>query len=298
MYFSLVENLMQNNKITKKFSPETKNVLWMIFFFNLLVLIIKIFAGIITRSLSILGDAAHSAADTLNNLVGLVVLKFASEPPDKEHPYGHGKYETLAAFAIIVFLAIACVEIVHGSFNRLIHPVKLPLFKNEVVWLLIITLIINLFVWLYERQKGKQLKSDLLIADSSHTGSDVLITLSVLASQFFIAKGMYLIDPIVAILITGFIAKAGYEIVTSTVPILVDEAWLDPKLVSETVMSVKDVIDCYDIYSRRGPYSAFIECKIKVVPKDLYTAHQVADKVEDKLKNDYGNCKVTVHVEP
>lgn len=289
----LEENIQQDS-----YSPSVKNVLWIILVLNLIVLLIKIFAGVITRSLSILGDAAHSAADTLNNLVGLVVLKYASEPPDKEHPYGHGKYETLAAFAIIVFLAIASVEIIHGSLNRLIHPVELPLFKKEVVWLLLITLVINIVVWIYERNKGKELKSDLLIADSSHTGSDVLITFSVLGSQIFIAKGMYWIDPIVAIVIAGFIAKAGYEIVTRTAPILVDEAWLDPKLVREATMSVKDVVDCYDIYSRRGPYSAFIECKIKVVPKDLYTAHQVADKVEEKLKEDFGNCKATVHVEP
>lgn len=281
-----------------QYSSNVKKVLWIILFLNFIVLIIKIFAGIITRSLSILGDAAHTAVDTLNNFVGLVVLKYASEPPDKQHPYGHGKFETLAAFGIVIFLAITCVEIVRGSFNRLIHPVELPLFKSEVVWLLILTLIVNLVVWFYERNKGKELKSDLLVADSSHTGSDVLITISVLGSQFFIARKMYWIDPIIAILIAIFIARAGYEIVTRTVPILVDEAWIDPKVISETVTSVNGVTDCYDVYSRRGPSYAFIECKIKVIPKDLYSAHKIADEVEDKLKFDFGNCKVTVHVEP
>ena len=182
--------MIEENIQRDSYSHNVKNVLWIILFLNLIVLLIKIFAGVITRSLSILGDAAHSAADTVNNFVGLVVLKYASEPPDREHPYGHGKYETLAAFAIIVFLAIASVEIIHGSLNRLIHPVELPLFKIEVVWLLAITLVVNIIVWIYERSKGKELKSDLLIADSSHTGSDVLITISVLGSQMFIARGM------------------------------------------------------------------------------------------------------------
>ncbi len=289
---------MNNTQPINNYSKEVKKVLWIILVLNLFVLLIKIFAGIMTRSLSILGDAAHSAVDTINNIVGLIVLKYATEPPDTKHPYGHGKFETLAAFGIVIFLAIACVEIVHGSINRLIHPVKLPLFKTEVVWLLIATFIINIVVWIYERNIGRKLKSDLLIADSSHTGSDVLITISVLASQFFIAHGMYWIDPVVAILISFFIAKAGYEIVISTVPILVDEAWLEPDIVSKAVLSVKDVVDCYDVYSRRGPYSSFVECKIKVVPKDLFTAHQVADEVEDKLKSEFGNCKVSVHVEP
>lgn len=279
-------------------SHEAKKVLWLILVLNLIVLIVKIFAGLITRSLGILGDAAHTAVDTLNNIVGLIVMRYASEPPDREHPYGHGKFETLAAFGIVTFLAVACVEIIHGAIERLVHPVRLPLFKLGVVWLLILTLIVNLFVWLYERKRGKEIKSALLVADSSHTASDVLITLSVLVSQFIIAKEIFWIDSIIAIVIALFIARAGYEIITSTVPILVDEVWLDARFISASVLSIKDVVDCYDIYSRRTPYSAFIECKIKVVPKDLYGAHQVADKVEEKLKNDFGNCKVTVHVEP
>ncbi len=285
-------------QVTNKYSSEVKKVLFIVLLLNLLVLFIKIIAGAMTRSLSIWGDAVHSAIDTVNNMVGLVILKYATEPPDTKHPYGHGKFETLAAFGIVVFLAIACVEIIHGSISRLLHPVKLPIFKIEVVWLLIITLIVNVFVWIYERNIGKKVNSALLVADASHTGSDVLITISVLASQLFVARGMYWIDPVIAILISLFIAKAGYEIVTSTVPILVDEAWLVPEIVSKTVLSVNDVLDCYDIYSRRGPYSAFIECKIKVKPKDLFTAHKVADEVEDKLKNEFGNCHVMVHVEP
>lgn len=285
-------------KDVSRYSVEVRRVLLVILFLNIFVILIKIFAGIITRSISILGDAAHSAVDTINNLVGLVVLRFAIEPPDKEHPYGHGKFETLAAFGIVTFLAIACLEIVQSSIDRLIHPVKLPLFKQEIVLLLVVTLIVNLFVWIFERIKGKALKSNLLVADSSHTGSDVLITLSVLASQYFIAREMYWIDPIIALAIAAFIIKAGYEIIVSTVPILVDEAWVDPKTISESALSVNGVLSCYDIYSRRGPYSAFIECKIKVVSKDLYSAHQLADEVEEKLKSDFGNCKVTVHVEP
>lgn len=287
-----------NNPGLKNYSNETKKILALVLVLNLIVLFIKIFAGIATGSLSILGDAAHSASDSLNNIVGIVVLKYASEPPDKEHPYGHGKFETLAAFAIVVFLAIACVEILQSSIGRLLHPVELPLFKVEIVWLLVVTLFANIFIWLYERKKGKELNSDLLVADSSHTASDVLITLSVLGSQFFIAQRMYWVDPFVAILIAFFIGKAAYEIISSTIPILVDKVWLDEKEISDSVMSIKDVVDCYDIYSRRSPHSAYIECTIKVTPKDLYGAHCVADMVEEKLKNTFGDCKVTVHLEP
>lgn len=289
---------MKEEKQTILYSYDVKRVLWLILILNIIVLLIKIFAGIVTRSLAIFGDAAHSTSDMLNNIVGLVVLKYAVEPADRKHPYGHGKFETLAAFGIVIFLAIAGVELLQSAVQRLIHPVKLPLFKEEIVWLLLLTLVINLFVWLYERSRGKKFKSDLLVADSSHTGSDVLITLSVLASQFFIAKAIYWVDSAITILIVLFIAKAAYEILTRTVPILVDEAWIDPNCIKEAALSINDVTHCYDVYSRRSPHLAFIECKIKVVPRDLYSAHKVADKVEEKLKQDFGECTVTVHVEP
>ncbi len=284
--------------IKKNNSTEIKKVLVIILLLNVLVLVIKLVAGICTKSLSILGDSAHSASDTLNNIVGLFVMKYSSEPPDKEHPYGHGKFETLAAFAIVIFLAIACVEILQSAIGRLLHPVELPLFSKNVVLFLVLTLIVNLFVWLYERKKGKELKSDFLVADSSHTASDVLITLSVLISQFFIANKLYIVDPLLAIFIAFLIIKAGYEIITNTVPILVDEVWVDENLIKDSVMSVKDVKECYEIFSRKSPHLSYIECKIRVVPKDLDGAHQVADKVEEKLIENFGECKVTVHVEP
>ena len=115
-----------------QYSRETKKVLWIVLFLNFIVLSIEIFAGIITSSLSIFGDAAHTVSDTLNNIVGLIVMRYATEPADKKHPYGHGKFETLAAFGIVLFLAIACVEIIQSSLGRIFHPVELPLFKKEV----------------------------------------------------------------------------------------------------------------------------------------------------------------------
>lgn len=280
------------------YPQQVKKVLWIVLILNLLVFAIELFAGIVTRSLSIFSDAAHTMIDSSNNILGLVVLTLAAKPPDKEHPYGHGKFETLAAFAIVAFLAITCIEIIQASAGRLLHPVKLPLFNKGVLFLLFITLVLNLIIWSYERFQGIKLKSSLLLADSSHTGSDILVKLSVIGSQFFIAREMYWVDPLIAILITFFIAKAGYEILMRTLPVLVDGVWLDPEVIRKSATEVDGIISCYEIYSRQSPYTNFIECKIKVIPKDLYGAHKVADKVEEKLKQDFGDCKITVHVEP
>lgn len=282
----------------KSYPTEIQKVLKIILYLNVFVLILKIIAGFTTQSLSILGDAAHSTSDMLNNIVGIIVIKHASNPPDKNHPYGYGKIETLAAFGIVTFLAVAFIEIMQSAVGRLLHPVELPLFRPEVVFMLIATLIINLFVWIYERKKAKELNSNFLLADSSHTGSDVLMTVTVLCSQFFIARGMHSIDAIVAIIIAIFIAKAAHEIVMDTVPVLLDRAWLDDLQIENSVLKVPGVTKCYDIYSRKSPNSAFIELKINVIPKDLLGAHEVADNVEDALIKEFGDCKIMIHIEP
>ena len=109
---------------------------------------------------------------------------------------------------------------------------------------------------------------------------------------------MYWTDPFLAIVIALIIVKAGYEIVRNTVPILVDERWVSSKEILKSVLSVQGVTDCYNIYSRKSPDSAYIECKIRVVPKDLQGAHKIADMVENKLKEDFGQCTATIHIEP
>lgn len=213
-------------EIDNTYSEETTKILKNILGLNVFVLIMKFVVGFYSGSLAIISDAVHSTTDSLNNVVGIAVLKHSNQPPDKDHPYGHGKFETLAAFAIVVFLAIAFFEIVKSAIERLVTPIELPVFSSVVVITLVVTLLINIFVWQYERRKGLELNSDLLLADSSHTGSDILITLSVLFPQLFIAKGLLIVDPIVAFIIAALIAKAAREIILNTVPILVDEVWL------------------------------------------------------------------------
>src|SRR3989440_12938584 len=141
--------------------------------------------GMLAGSLAVIGDAVHSSVDAVYNVLGLVVVRVAARAPDEDHPYGHGKFETLGALAIVVFLSITCFELVRSAVGRLIAGGRAVQISDAALGLLLVTLVTNILVAWYENRRGHQLSSDLLIADAAHTRSDVFITIGVLIGRLF-----------------------------------------------------------------------------------------------------------------
>lgn len=230
--------------------------------------------------------------------MGLTLIGIASEPPDKEHPYGHGKFETLGAMAIVAFLAVASFELIEKSIMRFMTPTNLPIIDQTVILFLVGTLIINIFVWAYEKHAGKKYNSEFLQADAEHTFSDILITASILGSTFFILKGYYILDPILGIVIALIILKSAWQILKRTVPILVDEVWIDPSEIETIALSVDKVAECSSIKSRRGHVQGFIEMIVSFKTDSLAEAHELSHEIEHRIVEKFGDCEVTVHIEP
>src|SRR5262249_53177451 len=144
---------------------------------NALVAAIKVAIGIRTGALTVLGAALESALDMFNNVIGVMIVNVAGQAPDEDHPYGHDKFETLGTLGIVGFLSISCFELLREGVTslttgRATHDVTL---MDGVI--LALTLVINVIVVVYERRRGRQLDSALLLADAAHTGSDVMVTL-------------------------------------------------------------------------------------------------------------------------
>ncbi len=282
----------------EKVSSKVQTIIKVILGFNILVFLMKLYIGITAQSLSILGDAAHSGVDSLNNVLGLAMVYIASQPPDREHPYGHEKFETLGAIAIVAFLGVASFELIEKSIMRFLHPAELPIIDKTTIIFLLITLVINIFVWLYEKNAGHKYNSEFLKADAEHTFSDILITLSILASTYFILKGYYFLDPLLGILIAFIILRSAFEIAQRTVPILVDEFWIDPEELEKIAMSVNKVAECEDIKSRKSHLDGFIEMTVKFRTDSLVEAHKLSHEIEHKIHEKHGDCLVTIHIEP
>jgi len=267
---------------------------------NIAVVLAKATIGTLAGSLAVLGDAAHSSVDAVYNVLGLFVVRVAAQAPDEEHPYGHGKFETLGALAIVVFLSITCFELVRSAISRLIaggHTVRM---SDVGIVLLLATLATNLFVAWYENRRGHQLASELLIADAAHTRTDVFITIGVLIGVLFSRRGLTWIDPVVAIVIALLIVRVAYQILLRVVPVLVDERAIPAPTIKSSAQAVAGVKSAYGIRSRGGNSGVrYAEVTIAVDPAaNVAAAHAIADAVEERLKKDLELEEVTVHVEP
>src|SRR5579885_2742824 len=136
---------------------------------NLAVVGAKLAVGLASGSLAILGSALDSAVDALNNVLALVVVGVAAKEPDEEHPYGHHKFETLGALAIVGFLSITCFELVRGAVNHLLGGTRRVAVSDAQLAVLVLTLGANAFIARYEHRRGTALGSELLVADAAHT---------------------------------------------------------------------------------------------------------------------------------
>src|SRR6266699_6688297 len=267
---------------------------------NLAVVVAKLYIGIVSGSLAVMGDALHSSVDSLYNVLGLIVIRVAARAPDEDHPYGHGKFETLGALAIVVFLSITCFELVRNAVGRLVsggHTVRMSDFGLA---LLLATLATNILVAWYENRRGHELSSELLIADAAPTRTDVFITIGVLIGVLFSRQGLTWVDPAIAIVIALLIVRVAYQILSRAVPVLVDERAIPAPTIRQTAQAVAGVKDAYGIRSRGGNAGVrYAEVTIAVdSAANVADAHAIADAVEARLKNELELEEVTVHVEP
>lgn len=279
-----------------------QRVLWLTLGLNLFVFLIKIIVSLTTNSLSLFADALHSITDSANNVVGLVAVHFASPHPDRDHPYGHQKFEVVGAIVIAAFLGIACLEVIKGIISSLFtHKHGVSLGEYDLL-LLLLVLIVNIFVAIYERHIGKKIGSSILLADAQHTMGDVWITIGVIISLLIInteIPWLQWLDVIVAIPVVILVLKSGFDILKENIPILVDQAVIPPEKIYDLVMTVEGVINCHDIASRGIlGQQIFIEMHLVVSVEDIATAHKITDTIEAILDQNYAPARVTIHVEP
>ncbi|MGH7146340.1 MAG: cation diffusion facilitator family transporter [Nitrospiraceae bacterium] len=280
-------------------TKDVRFVLWAVLVLNLLVAGAKLLYGVMTGSLSMQADGFHSLFDGVSNVVGLIGLWFASFPPDADHPYGHKKYETLAAASIGAMLVGTCLYLLWNSYEHWLESVH-PSVTATSFAVMVGTMVVNYGVMRWERRKGEQLRSEILVADSRHTGSDILTSFSVLVGLAAVQMGYPLMDPIVAVAIAGVIAYTGVQVLWETSRSLTDVARLDPDAVRRVVLANKDVLDCHEIRTRGLPDHIFVDLSVHVrATMSLTDAHAVAHQVEDALKQQFeGVAEVIVHVEP
>jgi cation diffusion facilitator family transporter len=266
---------------------------------NIGVAVAKIAFGYASGTVSILSDGFHSLTDGASNVVALVGIRVARQPADANHPYGHRKYETMAAIAIVAFLTIVVVEIFRSAFNQLQTGGR-PDVTVMSFGVMAVTLVVNLFVARYERSAGERLTSELLIADALHTRSDVLTSLAVIAALLGTAAGVPLLDPLAAAVVAVFIGHAAFAIARAAARILSDEMVIAEGDIRAVVIAVPGVVGCHHIRTRGSADHVFLDLHIWIAgDARLDAAHRLSHDVKDRLMARYPQISdALIHIEP
>lgn len=273
-----------------------RGVLWL----NVGVLAVKIVVWALSHALSVVAEIFHSSLDATNNLFALALARVAAMEPDEDHPYGHHKFETLGALALVGVLSVTVFELLKQAILRLMTgegpPSDIPV---AAIGLMGFSALAGFAIARYESRVGRRLGSDLLLADAAHTRSDVLTTMAVLVGLIATRLGYPISDPIATILVALIIAFTGWNIVRETVPVLVDSRAVDPGRIEVLAMTVDGVRSAYGIRSRGRRGDRFAELTIAVDPDlDVQTSHAIADEAERRIAHALGAREVVVHVEP
>jgi len=281
------------------YREDVRRVLRRLLIANLAVVVGKLLIGWRAHSLSIVSDAVHSSVDAMNNVMGLLLIRYATAAPDAGHPYGHRKIESLGAFALGGMLLVTCFEIATRAVERLRDPARIHVHPDPLTFAVLIgTILLNGAVSLYERRKGRALGSPFLLADALHTQSDVAVSGAVLVGLVLMRWKMAILDPLLALALSALIAWSGWQIFARTVPILIDAAPISAERIEAIVRSVPGVERVRDVRSRSDGERIFLDLVLVLTPEDVRTAHEITEQIEERLREALGPCQVTIHVEP
>jgi cation diffusion facilitator family transporter len=267
--------------------------------FNLAVAAAKLVLGYMTGAVSIVSDGFHSLTDSASNIIGLVGLRASRKPADADHPYGHRKYETLAAGGIFVFMLLAVLEIGRSALNHLATPSP-PAITPLSFAVMLGTLAINVGVVRYEAGQGRRHNSELLLADAVHTQSDVYVTCGVLIALAGVRLGVPLLDPISALAVAVMIARTGFQIARETGGVLSDRMVIDEEAIRQVVMTVPEVLGCHHIRTRGPMDHVFLDLHMWLPPDArLADAHLLSHVVKDRLMEQFPQiADAIIHIEP
>jgi len=279
---------------------DVRQVLLLTLVLNLVAAFSKIAIGLWSGALAITADGFHSLIDGSSNVVALVANRLANRPPDEDHPYGHRRYETLAALGIGAFLLVTAWEIAGGALERL-NGGQPPSITPLAFAVMLGTLAVNVFVNTYESRAGHRLRSELLLADAAHTRADIGVTLAVLASMMLLALlGWYWADTAAALVIVVLILRAAWGVLRQTGRVLVDTAPIPSGALRAWVMEALPAGQVIRARSRGPVDSTYIDIDVEVAPEVTadHTA-AIASAIRDRLEQAVpGVEEIEVHFVP
>lgn len=266
---------------------------------NLLLAAIKVVLGLFLNSISLLADAAHTAADVLTSIVVLLGFKLSSSPADEKHPYGHGRIELIATLAISMMLFIVGFEFAKSSYDRLIANTEV---KGSYIIALIMVLGAIFKEWMarFSIDLGNRTSSSTLLADAWHHRTDgiasILVAVAIIASDF----GYYKVDAIFGLMVSALIIYTGYNISKDSISQIIGEIPSDCEIndIKNIALTVSGVRSIHKVNVHSYGFHKEISLHVQVNKEmSLVRAHDISEEVERTIEANM-DCKAIVHVEP
>lgn len=303
------EKRVNGNSLEDIRANKANKITWIGFFTNLILTTFKLMAGIIGNSAAMIADAIHSLSDFATDIVVLISFRIVRKPPDKNHNYGHGKFETFATTIIGVALFFVGIGILYsGGKNIYLSTILKRNLESPGIIALIAALVSILSKELLYRFTviiGKQIQSQAVIANAWHHRSDAFSSIGTflgIGGAILLGNNWSVLDPIAAIIVSIFILKAAYDISIGSIKELLEES-LDKntnKNILEIIENVNEVKSTHELKTRRVGNKIIINIHVKVKNTlNIVDAHNINDEIERKLKEKYGdNTIINIHTEP
>ena len=275
---------------------------------NVLLLVVKFTAGILGHSAAMIADAIHSLTDFATDVVVLVFVKLGNKPKDKDHDYGHGKYETLATAIIGISLFVVGVLICYTGINKTYRAIEGETLQQPGVVALVAAIVsIVLKEWAYQFtvRVGRKYHSEAVVANAWHHRSDALSSIGTMigvGGAILLGDKWAVLDPLAAIIVSAFIIKAAWGLVLQSVKELTDASLPDAE--EEEIMKLANeesgVREIHNLQTRRIGNKIAIEMHVRMPGSlSLYEAHEHATDIEKRLKEKFGaDTHVGIHLEP
>lgn len=299
----LLANIFIKNKDIR--SPEARQAYGMLcgalgIFFNVLLALGKFAAGMLSGSIAIMADAANNLSDAGSSLIVLFGFKMAGQKPDTDHPFGHGRIEYISGLLVSMLIIFMAFELMKSSVDTILHPGEIK-FEPVILVILIASILVKFYMFLYNRSIGKKFHSEAMLATSMDSLSDMGATLVVLVSMLVSYYSSIQIDGICGVLVALLIFYAGFNSAKETINPLLGQP-PEPEFVrriEEIVLSEEEIVGIHDlIVHNYGPGRVMISLHAEVpADGDILALHDMIDNVEHRLKNEL-HCAAVIHMDP
>ncbi|MBP3951401.1 cation diffusion facilitator family transporter [Bacillus suaedae] len=273
---------------------------------NIILATIKAVVGIIANSRALLADAVHSASDVVGSVVVLIGVRAAKMPPDEDHPYGHGKAESVAAIIVSVLLFIVGFEIALGAFKSFFEPVVVP--KTIAIYAVVFSIVVKEIMFRYKYNLGKKYKSEALITDAWHHRSDVFSSIAALVGIAAALLGGYLNiqwlvygDALASAFVAMLIVKMAWSLGKQSIHNALDHVLHEEDVVEmkKVARNVDGVLNIDEFYAREHGHYVIVDIKIAVEPSiTVEEGHSIGKRVKECLLEDKQVQDVLVHINP